>query len=76
MTNQLLLDIPTKNAIELKIGDQIRLPPRYNNLEATVTFRKKSRRYPGFYEIQFEPALPNGSFSVDLKWNELVDMTE
>jgi hypothetical protein len=76
MTNQLLLDIPTKKAIELKIGDQIRLPPRYNNLIVTVTYRGTNRFRKGFQQVQFEPALPNSCYSVALKWNELVDMTE
>lgn len=56
----------------VKKGDVVKLPERFGNHEARVTFTKKSRRYSGFHEIQIEPALKTGSSKVDLQWNEVV----
>jgi translation elongation factor P/translation initiation factor 5A len=56
-------------AADIKKGDKIIIAgaPR------TVTHVRKSRQYKGFYAVQFaNDPLPSGSYSVDLKWNEIV----
>ena len=65
-----MIDVIDTLPKELKKGDTIIL---YEGIR-TITHIKKSRRYAGFYEIQFfDDPLPNGSYTATLKWNATVE---
>lgn len=56
-------------ASDIQIGDTVIVP---NYGQKTVTFIKKSRRYPGFVEIQWA-FTPGQSCAANIKANDLIE---